>query len=383
MQAFDLIAIVYATFAAGLAVRMYRQGRRTFDDDFRPEDRRTLGAAAFYFAIPVAVALHELGHAAVIRAFGAGISDWHYVFYWAYVSPDRALPPLQSALVALSGNVVSLLLAWGAVLWTLRRPKNAALNYVRLEFARIQLWIALVIYPVFSLLIRGGDFWLIREELDALLPFAGEAFLFLWAGLAFWTWRRWRGPWRRTFVWLATPLHDRLRAARARVEADPQSAEARRELGRVYLAGDEPERALGALLPGVARHPEEPELRFLAGFAHLRRGEAQQASEQLRAAGQMLEAEDPVGSRAELYYEVTLGLAAARLALGDPEGALLTAEAARERRPRDPRGLLVYADALVAAGRFEEARTRLSQALEDAEGVFRKEIRRRLATLSR
>src|SRR5690606_27633295 len=125
------------------------------------------------------------------------------------------------------------------------------------------------------------------------------------------------------WLWLASPLRDRLRGAEARLEADPTNIEAVRELGRVYLAGDEPGRALDAVLPALGRDPNEPELRFLAGFAHLRRGEAQRASEQLRAAGQILETEDPVGSRAELYFEVTLGLAAARLALGDPEGAVL------------------------------------------------------------
>jgi hypothetical protein len=78
---------------------------------------------------------------------------------------------------------------------------------------------------------------------------------------------------------------------------------------------------------------------------------------------------------------VTLGLAAARLSLGDAEGAVLTAEAAEELRPGDPRAALVLVDALVALGRAGEARERLLRALGTAQGLFAAELRRRLGTL--
>ena len=381
MSAFDLIAIVYVFFAAGVAVRLWRNRGRTFDDEFSDHDRRLAGSAAFYFVIPAVVALHELGHAVALWGFGAGVEDWHYMFYWAYVVPDRELGPQQGAAVSFAGNLVSILVAALAILWTLRRPWNAAWNFFRFEVARILLWLTLVFYPLFSLLIREGDFWLLRQDLNELQSHLGDGFLILWGGMAFWTWRRWRTHWRETWLWLATPLHDRLRTAERRLEADPASIGAVRELGRIYLAGDEPDRALATVRRGLVEHPEEAELRFLAGFAHLRRGEPQAASQELRIAGQL--AEEDSEARSELLFEITLGLAAARLALGDPEGAVLTAEAARVRRPLDPRVTLMHADALVGAGRLEEARSRLETALDDAHGAFRKEIQRRLAALSR
>lgn len=60
-----------------------------------------------------------------------------------------------------------------------------------------------------------------------------------------------------------------------------------------------------------------------------------------------------------------------------------TAEAALQIARRDARALVVYSDALVAAGRASEAHAPLSLALEDAHGPVEGEIRRRLAALER
>ena len=120
---------------------------------------------------------------------------------------------------------------------------------------------------------------------------------------------------------------------------------------------------------------------FLHGRAHLQVGNALAATDGLRAAGQLLtQASEP---EPRLLYEVTLSLGAARIALDDPEGALQTADAALELRPRDPRSAILHADALMADRRSEEARKVLEDALARAEGDPETQIRLRLAALDR
>lgn len=387
--AFDLIAMLYALFAVGVVLKLWRGRRATFDDHFTPHDRRLAGAGTFYLLVPVAVGLHELGHAAATWWLGGHVEDFHFMLYWGWVLPAREPPfvPWEMAFTAAAGNAVTLGMGFGAILWTMRRPLNAAWNYVRLELARILLWLTLAIYPAFSLLLSlgeatVGDFAILREQLNATAPHAGNVAMGAYGAFAFLIWRRWRGPWREHFLSLTSPSHDRLRAAQRRVDADPGDLRALLELGRAHLGRRRVDEAVGHLEQAATLAPHEAEARYLAGMAQLAAGDPEKASEHLRAAGLALEDhEADEAAPSELRFEVTLALAGTRLALRDSEGAVLTAEEARRLRPSDPRVLLVHADALVAAGRGREAKGKLEAALERAQGAMAREIRRRLRAL--
>jgi tetratricopeptide (TPR) repeat protein len=387
--AFDVIAILYALFAVGVVVKLWRGGRATFDDHFTPQDRRLAGAATFYLLVPVAVGLHELGHAVATWALGGHVADFHFMLYWGWVLParDPAFLPWEMAFTAAAGNLVTLAMGFGAVLWTTRRPHNAAWNFVRLELARILLWLTLVIYPAFSLLLSlgestVGDFAILREQLNVALPHAGDVVMGAYAAVAFGIWRLWQGPWRGRYLALTSPLMDRTRSAQRRVAANPNDVRALVALGRAHLGARRVEEAIALLERAVTAAPRDPEARYLAGMAQLASGQPEEASQHLRVAGLELEAqEEDEAAPSELRFEITLALAGTRLSLRDPDGAILTAEAARMLRPADPRALLVHADALVAAGRQLEAKGKLEAALERARGTFATEIRRRLRAL--
>ena len=266
----------------------------------------------------------------------------------------------------------------------MRRPYNAALNFTRFEFARLQLWFVMGVYPLASLVLKTGDLWQLRLALRREGWAWGEVPVLLWALCAFVIWRLWKTRGRMRYLRLATPLFDRLQRARRELAERPQDSSAACEVARAHLALQDPLRAIATLGPWLAQAGEDAEVRFLTGIAFLRLGQAQVASEHLRHAGQNLEEVESLSERErELFFEVTLGLAATRLELRDSEGALMTAEAARSQRPGDPRGLLVLADALVALGRLEEARDKLAKALERAEGLLASEIRRRLRALDK
>lgn len=380
MSAANVVVIgLWALVAVGVVERLSRRGAATFDEHLEPSDRRSVGMVAFVLAGPALVLASQLAAIGVAHATGVAIGRFETWIYWSSVEPalERATDPLARVAVAATGPLVLLGAAGSLLAWTRWAPGRAAVNLLRLETARVLMIVALAIDPMASLLARRGDLWMLREALDTLRPHAGGATLLGYGVVAAWLLFRWRRAHRLRA--LGTPLHDAARRARARLARDPGDHDALVALGAAELATGDP-RAVRTLEDALASSGDDPRLELLLGRAHLEQGRAREAAEHLRQAGQLLEQRD---DRPDLLLEVTLALGAARIALGDAEGALLTAEAACDAAPRDPRTLLMHADALVLGGRIEDARDRLERALADAEGALRREIRRRLAALER
>ena len=370
------IVLFWALLATSVVMRLSRRGAATFDEHFDATDRRLVGTTAFYLGAPALVLAAQLATTSLARLHGieGRFETW---IYWASFELSHVVPPLQRAVLAATGL---LLLATSAVLllaWTRFFPSRAAINQLRLETARALLIVLFGIQPLASLLSQRGDLWALRDALSALHPQADDAML-LGYGLVG-AWAFWRWPRAHRLHALGTPLHDAARRAQRQLARDPNDLEANLTLGATQLASSDP-RALETLENAIRRTGGDPRIDLLLGRALLEKGRAKDAASYLLRAGQRLEEED---ERPELLLEVTLALGAARIALGDAEGALLTALAARDAAPRDPRTLLIHADALVLGGRSEEARSRLERELASAEGALRDEIRRRLAKLDR
>ena len=382
----SLLHLAWAFFTLWALARVVAHRRETFDGVFTLEDRRRIAATVVYLLLPAAAWLQSAAQLACGRALGAEFRSIETYVLWNEIqwAGEGALSATGLSLVFASGLLAALGTSGAMILWTLRRPYNAALNFTRFEFARLQLWFVMGVYPLASLVLKTGDLWQLRLALRREGWAWGEVPVLLWALCAFVIWRLWKTRGRMRYLRLATPLFDRLQRARRELAERPQDSSAACEVARAHLALQDPLRAIATLGPWLAQAGEDAEVRFLTGIAFLRLGQAQVASEHLRHAGQNLEEVESLSERErELFFEVTLGLAATRLELRDSEGALMTAEAARSQRPGDPRGLLVLADALVALGRLEEARDKLAKALERAEGLLASEIRRRLRALDK
>ena len=181
-NSFNLISIVYLGIAAYTVARLLRLGPGAFAEPLAGERPRLIAAASFYVLTPVAVALHELGHAAAIWALGGQVIDYHYILYWGYVVPSQSFGPAGDFAVALAGNLVTLAVGLGAALAVLWAPGRAAWNLLWGRLAEVQLSMVLVIYPVFCLLGFGGDFLLIYRRDTPWL--SGPLLLAHLAGLA-------------------------------------------------------------------------------------------------------------------------------------------------------------------------------------------------------
>lgn len=382
-----VVLAIYAMVSGAVVLQLVRNGRRAFDDVFTDNDRALVGAATFYLGLPSVLLLHEVVQVAVLHAFGATRADiLHWVELATLPTGPRALTPLQVVVFALSGNVVALAIGAGSVALALFRPTNAARNFAQLELGRIVLAVTVVIHPAISLLLGHGSAHVLRTTLNHQLPHLGDGAVGVLLAITIGT-IRWIGRPRlqRWYVELASPLFHAIASARMRALAEPNSAEAQRDLGGAYLAAARFDLADAPLSRSLVLAPDDARAQFLVGMLRLKQDRAEAAATHLCAAGQLIEAGPAVAiaERRGLELEIVIALATARVRLNDVAGAITTAEAALQIARRDARALVVYSDALVLAGRTGEARAPLALALEGAQGSVEGEIRRRLAALSR
>lgn len=378
-----LLAAIFGFIAVRVAGRLYQRRRSVFDRNFTMEDRELAGAATFYWLVPLVVLTGALCAALLTRALGADVKSFAYAAYWAQVVPadDAGLPHFARAAIAATPGTFGLATAVGLMMWTRSRPHSAARNFVLLEAARILIGLTLVLQPMLSLLVSQGAFHTMRVQFNLTRPHLGDLVVLLYgviAMVALWMWRS--GHWRRRYMWLATPLFDQARRARERLADDARDTDARTQLARSFLGAGDTQRALDELDLALVDDPGHPRASYFAGLSALKLGQPLRAAQYLRNAGRRMTEEGTEDE--ELFYEVVLALSAARLALGDAQGALITVEEASHSWPREPRAMLLHADALIADGQPDRARQKLLLAQTWARGPIEREIRRRLASLS-
>jgi hypothetical protein len=239
--AFNLLSLLYAGVAMVTIWRLVVSRHRLFQEPLRPDMARLLSATAFYLLTPVAVALHELGHAVAVYALGGRIVDVHFMLYWGYVVPSQSFGPYGDFAVALAGNLVTLGIGLGAAWVQLRRPRRAAVNLLLGRLAEIQLSMVLVFYPLMCALGFGGDFLIIyRPEIwPASAPL-------LAAHLGFLGWLLWqrRGDLYSRFRLHASPLWDEIRQDQRQLARNPRDAAAALRAAWAYLQADLPDQAL-------------------------------------------------------------------------------------------------------------------------------------------
>jgi Zn-dependent protease len=151
---FALISLFYLLIGARVVYQLVRGFRQTFDRNFTREDRALVDQAAFFILLPVAVALHELGHAVAIRLFGGDVLDWGFYGFAGYVAYDPSqFTATQQIVIAAAGTLVNLLLAAVALglVFLKQPPFRAAINELLIQFTWISLLNALIVYPLLDI----------------------------------------------------------------------------------------------------------------------------------------------------------------------------------------------------------------------------------------
>lgn len=151
---FALLSLLYAVVGVRVVYRLVTRWRATFDRAFTSADRALVDEAAFYVLVPISVALHELGHAVAIWAFGGRVEGWGYFVFAGYVRYNpTGFSATERVIVSGAGTLVNLLLVGLAIAIVVgwRPPLRAAINELLLQFSVISLINALIFYPLLDL----------------------------------------------------------------------------------------------------------------------------------------------------------------------------------------------------------------------------------------
>lgn len=190
---FALISLFYLVVGVQVVYQLARNFRQTFDRQFTQQDRQLVDKAAFFVLLPVSVALHELGHAAAIWAFGGQVLDWGFYGFAGYVAFDpREFTAMQQTIIAAAGVTVNLILAAIAValVFLKKPPMRAAYNELLIQFVWISLLNALIVYPVLDFVTGLNGDWM--QMYDFRTPMISGAILVIHVAvlaLLFWAWK--------------------------------------------------------------------------------------------------------------------------------------------------------------------------------------------------
>lgn len=365
-QFFTLLSLAYIVLGLFNLIRVVRSWRALWDDELTPADIRLATSAAFYLLVPPTVALHELGHAALIWAQGLEVTDWFFLGYIGAVAHPSA-GPLGDFAIALAGNVVTFVIGVAALAFALRRPGHPVRNILLVEIARQSLFLVLVFYPALCLGFNGD--WRKIYNFEAT-PFASGAVGLAHAGvLALGYGIGWRRHWRSRAALLCSPIARSLIELERRVGLDDADSAAHKQLGLILLAARDFAGASGHLEKVVTASGRDARLEVALGMALRRSGDARRAIPHLEAALDRV-------FLPEERLALEIDLTAALIEAGRGREALGRAEAMRQAHPDHDEVIILWVRAMKAERRGEEARAELDRLFEASPLERRQRLRK-------
>ena len=149
-QVLILICLVYGFIGVKMIREVWQQRKTVFDSRVTQQERMQLQQVAFFVIIPVTVALHELGHAIAVWAFGGEVIDFGFYFFAGFVSYAEPFSTLQHLVVAAAGTLVNIVIGVVILAFVLlkRPPLGPAWNEFLITGAVLQGANALIFYPL-------------------------------------------------------------------------------------------------------------------------------------------------------------------------------------------------------------------------------------------
>ncbi len=185
-------------------VAIIRNWHEIFDQDFTPSDRQRLSEAAFFILLPISVIFHELGHAVTVLGFGANVTGYGWYFFYGFVEYSGFLTNAQVFWIALSGNIVSVVLGLIAIaipVFWLRKPP---VNYLLFVFGAISIANSLIFYPLLDLIAGFGGDW--SQIYSGSTPMLSDGTAVVQAGILIAAFATWRSNWGRSIYAQRTGL---------------------------------------------------------------------------------------------------------------------------------------------------------------------------------
>ncbi len=257
-----LVFLLGAGIAAYVAYDLYKHWDTFWDDDITPDDRSRATPVAMFLLVPLGVLLHEVGHALAVWQLGGRVVEFNWSFLSGYVVPEGNFSTAGTWWIYFSGNLVSILLGFAALLLLLF-PVRPMVKYLAVTFAEIQLFFSLLGYPLLSLLGVEGDwvgiYGIPPMPIKIVIAAAHIALLLglIWA-IRNPRLRRWR-------LLLSHEAQRRVSSLEARIAAYPSDIQPRLDLAQYYLEQGEPALARETVDEAIAAMPGDPDALFAAG----------------------------------------------------------------------------------------------------------------------
>lgn len=193
---FSIISLIYVVIGIRSVSRLINRWSEVWDRRFSVQDRQLVDEAAFFVLVPVSVALHELGHAIAIWAFGKEVVDFGFYGFAGYVSfVPFGLSDVQLTVIAAAGSLVNLLLAVGAIAIVFLRPFRASINELLIQFAIVSGANAFIVYPLLDLASNLNGDW--RQMYSSGVPWLSAIIVAVQVGViaaGFWLYS---SPWAK------------------------------------------------------------------------------------------------------------------------------------------------------------------------------------------
>jgi hypothetical protein len=151
-----ILGLIVAVAAVATLVDTWRDRAALFDARFTADERQRMLRLAMFVLLPLSVLAHEGGHAIFVKLFGGEIVDFGFYMVYGFVAHVGRYTPLELAIIAFAGSAINIVLGVGAFAIGWFRPfrQRPAINYLLFVFAALEMFNALIFYPVFDAL--GG-----------------------------------------------------------------------------------------------------------------------------------------------------------------------------------------------------------------------------------
>jgi tetratricopeptide (TPR) repeat protein len=185
MNFLDLISVLAAFLSVQTLLQLCRHWQSFWNAHVTLRDQSIAQRLAIFVLLPLTVPLHELGHCLATWQVGGTVADFQWRFFWGYMVPVGDFSPAEYWWIALSGNLVSILLGLLAI-FVIPLVRQRILEELLYGFVCVDLINSLVLYPLMSITSNSGDWKSIYDF--KVQPYA---FLFLLVHIGLLWWLRW------------------------------------------------------------------------------------------------------------------------------------------------------------------------------------------------
>jgi tetratricopeptide (TPR) repeat protein len=230
MNFLDQISVLAACLSVQTLFQLLRNWRSFWNAHVTLRDQSIAQRLAIFVLLPLTVPLHELGHCLATWQVGGTVAAFQWRFFWGYMIPVGDFSPAEYWWIALSGNLVSIILGLLAIFLILlvRQRILAELLY---SFVCIDLINSLALYPLMSVTSNGGDWKSIYDF--KVQPYAGLCLL-VHIGLLWWLRRLYYSPaavrWRLARNLSTLNSWEKLQATAIRANAQASANEDHQDL---------------------------------------------------------------------------------------------------------------------------------------------------------